>query len=59
MPTYTIHIEFTDGSNPYTRFNMNLSEYLDEKAKWEKNYVLVPDMLAGSIVFFTAYEKEK
>ena len=59
MPTYAIHIEFADGSNPYARFLMSASEYFDEKAKWEKNYVLEPDIFVGSIRFFTAYEKEK
>ncbi len=35
---YYINIEFTNGSDPYGRYEMTMKELRQELKKWEKNY---------------------
>lgn len=54
----SIHIVFTDGSNPYIKYNMTPAEFAEEILKWCKGFDL--DYIGateGSIINFTATDK--
>ena len=53
----SIHIQFTNGSNPYVRYNMTLNEFTEELEKWQKNYTLNFKGNNGLIYLYTATEK--
>lgn len=53
----SIHIMFTDGSNPYVRYNMTDNEFTEELEKWQKNYDLILNSTFGTIYTYTAKEK--
>jgi hypothetical protein len=38
--TYSIHILFSDGSNPYWKRGMTYPELLQERRRWRQNYTL-------------------
>jgi hypothetical protein len=38
--TYSIHILFDDGSDPYWRRGMTFSELVQERNKWKKKYTM-------------------
>ena len=54
----SIHIMFTDGSNPYIRYNMDPETFAGELLRWTKNFHLdFAGTIGGSILQFTATEK--
>lgn len=49
ISSYSYHIEFTDGSNPYCNYHkLTKSKFNSEIRKWEKNFdmklILVSDL---------------
>ena len=54
----TIHILFENGSNPYAKFNMTDNEFTEELEKWQKNYILTPESIFGTIYTYKAKEKK-
>ena len=53
----TIHITFTNGSNPYVRFNMDKKQFRNELRKWKRNYNIVHKYQNGTIFNITLEEK--
>ena len=53
----TIHITFTNGSNPYIRFNMDKKQFRNELRKWKRNYNIVHKYQNGTIFNITLEEK--
>ena len=53
----TIHITFTNGSNPYVRFNMDKKQFRNELQKWKRNYNIVHKYQNGTIFNITLEEK--
>ena len=43
----SLHIIFTDGSNPYIRYNMDPVTFAQEVLKWSENFNLVFDKTLG------------
>lgn len=53
-----IHILFTDGSNPFIRYDLTPEEFALELLKWTENYILdFNGISGGSILHFTATDK--
>lgn len=42
LDSYVLHLEFTDGSNPYLAYRRTLPALLEELAQWTRGYVLRP-----------------
>ena len=42
-PTWCLHIQFTDGSNPIFYRSLTMKELVKELSDWNKNYKLWPD----------------
>ena len=54
----SIHIVFSDGSNPYVRYGMDPEQFALELLKWTKRFCLEFDgVIGGSILQFVATEK--
>ena len=53
----TIHITFTNGSNPYVRFNMNKKQFRNELRKWKRSYNVVRKHQDDTIFNITLEEK--
>lgn len=58
---YGVHIRFKDGSNPFTRFDMNREEYCKEMKKWKEKYVIEVEnaetlSTGDKLIFFSAEE---
>ena len=53
----SLHIQFTNGSNPYIRFNMDPGEFARELLKWTKRFDLSFIKADGTILYFRAEEK--
>lgn len=51
-----LHIEFTDGSNPFLKFTNSREEIDKEIKKWERNYKIEIKRDLGNKVFVTAAE---
>lgn len=51
-----LHIEFTDGSNPFLKFTNSREEIDKEIKKWERNYKIEIKRDLGNKVFVTATE---
>lgn len=43
----SLHIIFSDGSNPYIRYNMDPVTFAQEVLKWSENFNLVFDKTLG------------
>jgi hypothetical protein len=43
----SLHIIFSDGSNPYIRYNMDPVTFAQEVLKWSENFSLVFDKTFG------------
>jgi len=56
--TYSLHLSFKDGSNPYVRYGMNRQQYSRELLKWKRNYIVTIDKIENGLVFATAERKE-
>lgn len=41
-PTFCIHIEFADGSNPMLYYDLLQDAAFDVLKQWSKNYILTP-----------------
>lgn len=52
----SIHITFTDGSNPYVRFNMSAAEFRKELRSWRRNFKL-DGFINGGIYYVVAEPK--
>ena len=46
----SLHIIFTDGSNPYIRYNMDPVTFAQEVLKWSENFSLVFDKTFGDSI---------
>lgn len=61
--TYSIHILFENGSNPYWKRGMTYPELLQERKRWRQNYTLelIPvDTIRDLHIYnYTAREKVK
>lgn len=53
----TIHITFTNGSNPYVRVNMDKKQFRSELRKWKRNYNVVRKHQDGTIFNVILEEK--
>ena len=54
----SIHIVFTDGSNPYIRYNLTPEDFAREILKWSKSFNLAFQETTGNTIFhFTADER--
>lgn len=53
-----LHIQFTDGSNPWFRTNMTKDQLDAEIEKWSENYTIYRRDNRGDGVFLTVTEKE-
>lgn len=53
----SIHIRFSNGGNPYVRYNMTDDEFTEELEKWQKNYTLTLTSMFGMIYSYIAEEK--
>ena len=54
----SIHIIFSDGSNPYLKYNMAPAEFAAEVLKWSKTFDLeYTGTTGGDILHFTATDK--
>jgi len=56
--TYSMHIIFADGSNPWVRFNMTREEYGFEINRWSRNYELKHVHETHGIHYFMATQKQ-
>lgn len=55
----SIHITFTNGSNPYCKFNMDPKQFARELLRWTIIYNLVyQETTGGDILHFSATEKK-
>lgn len=55
----TIHITFSDGSNPYCHFNLDPDEFVRELLEWTDRYSLQLTSTTGTVFHFTATERGK
>lgn len=60
---FSLHLTFSDGSNPWVRFGMTPKEFGKELIRWSKNFTLVFDKVLSEegvscIVMMTAKKKE-
>ena len=55
--TYSFHIQFTDGTNPYFSFPCDRKKHLAQLRKWRKNYDLSVISRSGNLVFLLASQK--
>ena len=46
----SLHIIFSDGSNPYIRYNMDPVTFAQEVLKWSENFSLVFDKTFGDSI---------
>lgn len=53
----SIHILFTNGSNPYLRYNMAPADFARELLKWAANYELEYIKATDNILHFRATER--
>ena len=54
----SIHIMFTDGSNPYIRYNMDPETFAGELLRWAKTFRLeFAGVIGEDIIQFTAAAK--
>ena len=53
----SIHILFSNGSNPYVRYNMTDNEFTEELERWSENYILSPISVFGTMYTYKAKEK--
>lgn len=61
---YNLHISFSDGSNPWVRFNMTREEYSHEMERWKLNHIVKinrteESSFGTSFIFATAREKRR
>lgn len=55
----SIHLIFTNGSNPYVKFNMTEKEFKKEINAWSKNYILKLDYIKDNIYSYKVFDKIK
>ncbi len=56
---YSVHITFSDGSNPYVRYGMSRPEYAAEMRRWKSAYLIELDRVEETserdrLIFVTA-----
>lgn len=54
----SIHITFTDGSNPYVSYNLTVADAARLLLKWSRRFDLTLNHASGTLLFFTAKEKQ-
>lgn len=57
--SYSLHILFEDGSNPYVRYGMTVREFADELKKWDEHYILEPMAANGGWLGITMHLSAK
>ena len=55
--TYSFHIDFADGSNPYYHFPCSKEEHRKAIRKWRRNWKLTLIGKVDTLYFFNAQER--